>query len=231
MSSTTSQLSHRIGTAFSCLGRTEGELIAIARKLAIRYWRAITAVGVSILLTAAALMPYEMAWLSALQSLKSPELTLIAKRLSAWGDIFPGTLIITFSLWSCGRLTHRRLLVRAGIACLLAAVLAGLFSDVFRFGLGRARPNSGLPDGLYGPTLSAKLHGFPSGHTTAALATGVSLAVALPPIGIPAVALGASVGWSRLYLNWHRPTDVLVGATIGSLFGLAFGLAARESKR
>jgi undecaprenyl-diphosphatase len=231
MHTVAAQISGRIGSILPHLGRTERELIVIAGDHTRRRWRTVAAIAITVAATALAILPHEMEWLAALQRVEPTALKPLAKTLSAWGDVYPGTLSIAASLWLGGRLLNRRRLVRAGIACLLAACLAGLFTDVFRFGLGRARPNSGMADGLYGPSLSSKLHGFPSGHATAALATGVSLAVALPQVAIPTVALGVGVGWSRLYLNCHRPTDVLVGATIGSLFGLAFGSAARSGRK
>lgn len=228
---TFAQLGARIGVIFSALVRNGRELITLAWGYACQQWRTVTAILSVAAGVALSMLPYETAWLGAVQQDKSPPVTEIAEWLSKWGDFYPGTLIVAASLGLAGRVSNRSSLQRAALACLLAAALGGLFTDVFRFGLGRARPNSGFADGFYGPTLSSKLHGFPSGHTTSALATGVSLAVALPHIAVPAIALSASVGWSRLYLNYHRPTDVLVGATIGSLFGVAFGVAARKANK
>jgi undecaprenyl-diphosphatase len=60
---------------------------------------------------------------------------------------------------------------------------------------------------------------FPSGHTFAATAA----AVALPsqPIGIAAGLGGAGlVGWSRIKLRAHHPSDVLGGMGFGILAGL-----------
>ncbi|GGG77026.1 phosphatase PAP2 family protein [Paenibacillus radicis (ex Gao et al. 2016)] len=66
---------------------------------------------------------------------------------------------------------------------------------------------------------------FPSGHTTAIFAWLIPLVAASGPwfvIALPvAVIIGVSVGWSRMYLGLHYPSDVAVGALIGTLTAIA----------
>jgi undecaprenyl-diphosphatase len=215
-------------SVFSSVRVVTLELIAGAFAVAGSHWRKGAVVIVLVGLVLWAMLPREMMWLAFVQGDKTPALNHLAKFLSAWGDFFPGTLIVSAFLGTCGWITGKSRLQQAAYACLLAAALGGLSTDVLKIGFGRARPNSGIADGLYGPSFRAKLHGFPSGHTTAAMATGISVAVVAPELAVPAIAYGAGVGWSRMYLNWHRPTDVVAGAMVGSMFGLAFGVAARK---
>lgn len=63
---------------------------------------------------------------------------------------------------------------------------------------------------------------FPSGHTTIAFATATSLALEYKKwyITVPAYAWAAGVGYSRMYLGQHYPSDVIAGAVVGT--GSAF---------
>lgn len=60
---------------------------------------------------------------------------------------------------------------------------------------------------------------FPSGHTGASFAAASALFFGRERMGIPALILAALIGFSRLYLYVHYPTDVLAGALIGIMIG------------
>ena len=145
-----------------------------------------------------------------------------------WGNYRTGSLIICAAILIAGIVCRRKTWQTAAIACLLSVTFAGLEADIPKSLLGRARPNSGLQDRFYGPSVEYKYQSFPSGHATTSSATAVALAVALPPVGVPALVGAAGVMWSRVRLGVHYPTDVWVGGWIGALNGLVFGLAARR---
>ncbi|MBM3202900.1 phosphatase PAP2 family protein [Candidatus Woesearchaeota archaeon] len=174
-------------------------------------------------------LPCEMDWLHRMQGERNDSLRRLAKNLSFWGDWYTGTVLICALLWLTGWIVRHGYLRQAAVGCLMAALLSGLFADVFRYGLGRARPNAGVAEGLYGPTLKARFHSFPSGHTTTAFGTAVALSILFPPMTLPALTLAGGVGWSRLYLDYHHPSDVLMGMVLGSSFGLIFGIATRNT--
>ena len=59
---------------------------------------------------------------------------------------------------------------------------------------------------------------FPSGHTSEAFSTATALSLKYPEwyIIAPAYLWAGSVGYSRMNLGVHYPTDVLVGALLGT---------------
>jgi membrane-associated phospholipid phosphatase len=61
-------------------------------------------------------------------------------------------------------------------------------------------------------------YSFPSGHTSAAFTTATSLSLYFPKwyVILPSYLWAASVGYGRLYLGVHYPTDVLAGAVVGA---------------
>jgi membrane-associated phospholipid phosphatase len=59
---------------------------------------------------------------------------------------------------------------------------------------------------------------FPSGHTSASFAAATTLSLNYPKwyVVLPSFAWAGTVGYSRLHLGAHYPSDVLAGAAIGS---------------
>lgn len=72
---------------------------------------------------------------------------------------------------------------------------------------------------------------FPSGHTAAAFAAALSLRPAGKRVWVPMTVYAALMGFSRIYLMVHYPTDVLAGAVCGTLCGLAGGAFFFGKKR
>lgn len=62
-------------------------------------------------------------------------------------------------------------------------------------------------------------YSFPSGHTGAAFATAAGLYFARHSLWLPTTILAAIMGFSRLYLYVHYPSDVLCGALLGVACG------------
>lgn len=61
-------------------------------------------------------------------------------------------------------------------------------------------------------------YSFPSGHTSIAFATATSLSMTYPKwyVIVPSFTWATAIGYSRMHLGVHYPTDVLAGALIGS---------------
>ena len=60
---------------------------------------------------------------------------------------------------------------------------------------------------------------FPSGHTSSSFAAALPMLKTDKKIGIPALVLAFLIGFSRIYVHVHYPTDVIVGAIAGLFYG------------
>ena len=59
-------------------------------------------------------------------------------------------------------------------------------------------------------------YSFPSGHTSSSFAAAAVFYRHLPKkIGIPSIILAGLIGFSRLYIGVHYPTDVIAGVVMG----------------
>lgn len=86
-------------------------------------------------------------------------------------------------------------------------------------GVQRSRPFVKYPDIVpYNGKPSSVDYSFPSGHTSTAfsVATSISLQYRKWYVVAPAFLYAGTVGYSRLYLGMHYPTDVAAGAVIGA---------------
>ncbi len=68
---------------------------------------------------------------------------------------------------------------------------------------------------------------FPSGHTMSSFTAATVIFYCNKYAGLPAYILASLIGFSRLYLFCHYPTDVLGGAVFGILTALFVILTAR----
>jgi len=74
------------------------------------------------------------------------------------------------------------------------------------------------------PVYKPSQYSFPSGHTSASFSTATALSMAYPKwyVIAPSFLWAGTVGYSRVYLGVHNPSDVVAGAILGA--GTAFGL-------
>jgi len=173
---------------------------------------------------------FDKVLLARLSEAISGNVVLLARQFSLYGDYPIATLGLASALIGLGYGLKRICWVRLGLACLLAGSLAGLAANTLRPTLGRARPLANVEDGLYGPSLDYRFHGFPSAHAATSMGTAIPVLVAAPFVGVPLFIGALGVSWSRVSLRWHHPSDVAAGMMFGVFFGFPLGWACRRER-
>lgn len=167
------------------------------------------------------------------QALRWAPLTALLTIASLWWVKGP----VIAALGACGDcraaiggFSLRRLLppatVGAGLAFLVASGLNALLKAAFE------RPRPPLADGEL--TASVALpgsHSFPSGHAMTAFAAATAVAALRPSLRWPALGLATVIAVSRPYLGVHYWTDVVAGAALGAIIGLAVAILLRRAAR
>ncbi|HUW06424.1 MAG TPA: phosphatase PAP2 family protein [Williamwhitmania sp.] len=103
-----------------------------------------------------------------------------------------------------------------GITIASAFLLSSAMTTILKYSVKRPRPFTTYPD--IEKLSAGGSYSFPSGHTSSAFATATSLSLAYPKwyVIVPSFAWASTVGYSRMYLGVHYPSDVLAGAIIGA---------------
>ncbi len=147
------------------------------------------------------------------QTGKSIWVDRIAVTLSKIGEVSA----IWFALAVIGFLTNR-LSTREALVCVIAMTSEWVLTNrVVKHQLHRPRPTPERndPKGVRRPTSSS----FPSGHSSAS-ALAATLVGWLTGWWPPMALLALAIGWSRIHLRVHYPTDVLAGWIWGFALGL-----------
>lgn len=153
----------------------------------------------------------------------NPLLDTLMPALSWAGNLGAVWLVLLGGIAAFGKRTGRRI----ALAGLVALAIGFASSEVIKEITMRPRPFAVLPDVslLVGAPHS---YAFPSGHTTSAFAAAGGAALAarrllgkVPTWGWGMLALAAAIGYSRLYVGVHWPTDVAAGVFLGLASGWA----------
>jgi membrane-associated phospholipid phosphatase len=117
---------------------------------------------------------------------------------------------------SAGFISKDKKLQRKGWENLVSLTVAYVSSTQLKKIFDRQRP--GTKYSFIDPYKNVTEHSFPSGHTTLAFSTATSLSLNFKKwyVVVPAYLWAGAMGYSRMHLGVHYPSDVLAGALLGT---------------
>jgi undecaprenyl-diphosphatase len=130
---------------------------------------------------------------------------------------YPVAVGIPAGILIAGYVKHDKELEMKGWKIVGALAVNTVISEGLKYAVNRERPYEKYPLLVHPYDATEKGQSLPSGHTSTVFAMAASLSIQCHQwyVVVPAYAYAASVGYSRLYLGEHYPTDVLAGAAVG----------------
>ena len=127
----------------------------------------------------------------------------------------PVSIATPASFFIYGLLAHDSTAKRNSYVMGASLAASGIITIGLKYSIQRKRPFVTYPDII--KKSAAGSYSFPSGHTSSAFATATALSLAYPKwyVIAPSFLWASAVGYSRMELGVHYPSDVLVGALIG----------------
>ena len=128
----------------------------------------------------------------------------------------PVTLGVPAGILMIAAIKRDTTLAIKGFAVGGSLLITGIVTAGMKYGFDRDRPFVTYPD--IEKLSNGGSPSFPSGHTSSAFSVATSLTLAWPRwyVAAPSFLYASAVGYSRMHLGVHYPSDVAVGALIGA---------------
>jgi membrane-associated phospholipid phosphatase len=128
----------------------------------------------------------------------------------------PISIATPILIYSAGLIHKNANLKKQGIFIGETFLVSAFIATAMKQTIRRERPFTTYPE--LDKQSDGGSYSFPSGHTSTAFATATSLSIAFPKwyVIAPSFVWASAVGYSRMDLGVHYPSDVLAGAIVGS---------------
>ncbi len=135
-------------------------------------------------------------------------------------SVSPISIAAPILIFGTGMIEKDQELKQKGLMIGASFIVTTVIATTLKHTINRARPFETYPD--IQKLAASGSSSFPSGHTSDAFSTATSLSLAFPKwyVIAPSYTYATLVGYSRMHLGVHYPSDVLAGAIIGA--GSAF---------
>ncbi|MFZ0819131.1 MAG: phosphatase PAP2 family protein [Candidatus Acidiferrales bacterium] len=139
---------------------------------------------------------------------------LVNRMANGWMYLIVGALMIGLKGWQSWR---------PAAAGLISVGLCQILYRIIKRAIARRRPCE-ADSALSSPEKPLDKYSFPSGHCMSAVAVAIPLGWAFPAVIPVMIFVVLLIGWARLSLGHHYPSDIIMGCLIGA--GISLGVTA-----
>lgn len=131
-------------------------------------------------------------------------------------SIYPVMVAAPATLLLSGYMNEDKVMMRNGVKTIAAIGLTVLLTTGLKYSFKRERPFQQYPNDIVKRD-NVGGFSFPSGHTSVSFATATALTLSTKKwyVAVPAYLYACFVGYSRMRLGVHFPSDVLGGVVVG----------------
>lgn len=140
---------------------------------------------------------------------------------STWKNISstaePICVAAPIGMFAVSLINHDQNLKKNSFKLAESLVVTAAIAEVMKVTINRDRPFVKYPLDVFPNQIDETGKSMPSGHTAFAFTTATSIYLAYPKwyVALPAFTWATAVGYSRMYLGQHYPSDVLISAIVG----------------